>query len=41
MARLEMEKFFNKKVFLEQYIKVEPDWRAKLNKLKEFGYRED
>ncbi len=40
-ARIEMEKFFNKKVFLEQFIKVEPDWRSKLNKLKEFGYRED
>jgi GTPase len=41
MARLEMEKFFNKKVFLEQYIKVEPDWRGKQNLLKTFGYRED
>ncbi len=41
MARIEMEKFFNKKVFLEQYIKVEPDWRSKLNKLKEFGYRDE
>ena len=26
---------------LEQFIKVEPDWRSKLLKLKEFGYRED
>jgi GTPase len=39
-ARLEMERFFNKKVFLEQYIKVEPDWRSKANKLREFGYLE-
>lgn len=37
-ARQEMEKFFNKKIFLEQYVKVEPDWRSKANKLKEFGY---
>jgi len=37
-ARLDMETFFCKKVFLEQYIKVEPDWRKKTNKLKGFGY---
>lgn len=37
-ARLEMEKFFEKKVFLEQYIKVEPDWRMKRLKLERFGY---
>jgi GTPase len=40
-ARLEMEKFFMKKVFLEQFVKVEPDWRAKPNKLKMFGYDKD
>lgn len=37
-ARLDMETFFGKKVFLEQFIKVEPDWRKKSNKLKRFGY---
>jgi GTP-binding protein Era len=37
-ARLEMEKFFAKKVFLEQYIKVEPDWRMQKAKLHGFGY---
>lgn len=37
-ARLEMEKFFGKKIFLEQYIKVEPDWRQKKAKLQGFGY---
>lgn len=37
-ARLEMEKFFGKKVFLEQYIKVEPDWRQQKAKLMGFGY---
>lgn len=37
-AREEMEKFFGKKIFLEQYIKVEPDWRTKKAKLNQFGY---
>jgi GTP-binding protein Era len=37
-AREEMEKFFGKKVFLEQYIKVEPDWRQQKAKLQGFGY---
>ncbi|MGR3811663.1 GTPase Era [Jiulongibacter sp. NS-SX5] len=37
-ARLTMEEFFMKKVFLKQYIKVEPDWRVKRDKLKKFGY---
>lgn len=37
-ARLDMEQFFGKKVFLEQYIKVEPDWRKNENKLRGFGY---
>jgi GTP-binding protein Era len=37
-ARLEMEKFFAKKIFLEQYIKVEPDWRQKKAKVEGFGY---
>ncbi len=37
-ARMDMEQFFGKKVFLEQYIKVEPDWRKNEKKLKGFGY---
>ncbi len=37
-AREEMEKFFGKRIFLEQYIKVEPDWRNKKQKLERFGY---
>jgi GTP-binding protein Era len=37
-AREAMEKFFGKKVFLEQFIKVEPDWRSKQQKLRMFGY---
>jgi GTP-binding protein Era len=39
-ARKEMENFFGKKIFLEQYVKVEPDWRKKENKLRRFGYTE-
>jgi GTP-binding protein Era len=37
-ARKDMEQFFGKKVFLETHVKVEPDWRNKMNKLKSFGY---
>ena len=37
-ARLDMEQFFQKKVFLEQFVKVAADWRKKQNKLKRFGY---
>ena len=37
-ARMDMEAFFGKQVFLEQYVKVEKDWRRKKNKLSQFGY---
>jgi len=37
-ARLDMERFFGKKVFLEQHITVTPDWRKRSDKLKGFGY---
>ncbi len=37
-ARLEIEKFLGKKVFLEMFVKVIPDWRSKKNYLKSFGY---
>jgi len=40
-AREDLEKFFGKKVFLEQFVKVEPDWRAKTDKLRSFGYSLD
>ena len=39
-ARLDMEAFFGKKVFLEQHVKVEPDWRSNDRKLRQFGYEE-
>jgi GTPase len=38
-ARLGMEDFFGKKVFLELYVKVTKDWRDKPLALKRFGYR--
>lgn len=37
-ARLEMEDFFQKKVFLTTYVKVDPDWRENKKELKRFGY---
>ncbi len=37
-ARKDIEKFFNKKVFIEIYVKVNKDWRNKENTLKRFGY---
>lgn len=41
MARKDIEKFFEKKVFLEIYVKVEKDWRNRDNMLKTFGYKLD
>lgn len=41
MARKDIERFFDKKVFLEMYVKVEKDWRSRDNLLKQFGYRLD
>ena len=37
-ARLDIEKFFEKKVFLEIFVKVEKDWRNRDKQLKNFGY---
>lgn len=39
-ARHDIEKFFDKKVFLELFVKVEKDWRNRENKLRAFGYLE-
>ncbi|AGY54147.1 GTPase Era [Bacteroidales bacterium CF] len=38
MARKDMEAFFEKKVFLQIFVKVNPDWRDDKRKLKQFGY---
>lgn len=39
-ARKDIEKFFDKSVYLELFVKVEPNWRNRENKLKTFGYIE-
>ena len=41
MARKDIERFFEKKVFLEMFVKVEKDWRNRDNLLKNFGYQLD
>ena len=38
-ARKDIEEFFQKKVFLEMFVKVEKDWRNKERVLKDFGYK--
>ena len=37
-ARLDMEDFFQKKVFLRLFVKVDPDWRENKKELRKFGY---
>ena len=37
-ARKDIEEFFGKKVFLELFVKVSPDWRETDSKLRNFGY---
>ena len=39
-ARLEMEDFFQKKVFLQIFVKVDPDWRENRKELRKFGYED-
>ncbi len=38
LARKEMENFFDKKVFLELFVKVNKEWRDKPFQLRNFGY---
>ena len=37
-ARRDLEKFLRKKIFLEQRVKIVPEWRKKRNQLYRFGY---
>ena len=37
-ARIEMEEFFQKKVYLSTFVKVDPDWRESRKELRRFGY---
>lgn len=39
-ARKDIETFFGKSVYLELFVKVEPNWRNRENKLRSFGYIE-
>jgi GTP-binding protein Era len=37
-ARKSLEKFFDKKIFLEVFVKVDKDWRSSQKELNNFGY---
>ncbi|MFI3306420.1 MAG: GTPase Era [Rikenellaceae bacterium] len=39
-ARIDMEKFLDKKVFLQMHVKVNDDWRNSDRQLRRFGYEE-
>ena len=39
-ARIEMEDFFQKKVFLSLFVKVDNDWRTSRKELRRFGYED-
>lgn len=39
-ARKDIETFFGKNVYLEMFVKVEPNWRNRESKLRQFGYIE-
>ena len=39
-ARIDMEDFFQKKVFLSTFVKVDPDWRNSRKEMRRFGYEE-
>lgn len=41
MARKDMESFFEKKVYLRIFVKVNPNWREDDRKLKQLGYIQD
>ncbi|MDL2305844.1 GTPase Era [Bacteroides sp. OttesenSCG-928-D19] len=40
-ARRELERFFDKTIFLETYVKVDKDWRNSDKELRNFGYQLD
>jgi GTP-binding protein Era len=39
-ARKDLQQFFQKKVFIELYVKVNKNWRSDKNQLKRFGYKD-
>ena len=38
LAREDLEKFLDKKVFLQLFVKVSDDWRNNERQLRRFGY---
>ncbi len=38
-ARRELERFFDKKIFLQCFVKVDKDWRSSDKAMKQFGYQ--
>lgn len=40
-ARKTLEKFFDKKIFLEIFVKVDKDWRSNIKRLEAYGYKLD
>ncbi|MBS4173571.1 GTPase Era [Bacillus sp. FJAT-49736] len=40
-SRVDIENLLGSKVFLELWVKVQKDWRNKINQLRDFGFRED
>ncbi|WP_053367176.1 GTPase Era [Bacillus sp. FJAT-27245] len=40
-ARMDIEQLLGTKVYLELWVKVQKDWRNKMSRLREFGFRED
>ena len=39
-SRIDMEVFFNKKIFLDLQVKVNKNWRSSDKQLKRFGYNQ-
>ena len=37
-SRIDLESYLDKKVFLDNYVKVDKDWRSSEQKLKKYGY---
>ena len=38
-ARIDLEKLFGKKIFIELHVKVSKNWRSNSNQLRKFGYK--
>ena len=41
LARSDMERFLDAKVFLQTWVKVKENWRDNLNLIHNFGYRDE